>query len=286
MKSVVVFGASGFVGQNVVKQLLNHISKSQLNCTVIGINRSGRPLHNSILSEQEAEKVEWVSAAAEDIGSWSRHVNSNTEAVVSCVGALGFDQQELERVNGDVNVGIFSQAAESKVPRVVYVSAAHDTMSEPIFHFLPGYFKGKKKSERCLRSHFPLSGTEHVDSGQKQSAGVILRPGFIYGNKPVVSAEGKVRMVPLGYFGVPMAAVFSRWPFTKLQNIPRMKQVFCPPVHVAEVGNVAAFYSLVRQLPDLESTRISNPEENDCSGLAVLDTMDISALSRSVCESL
>ena len=93
MKSVVVFGASGFVGQHVVKQLLCNIAKVQAGFTVIGVNRTGRPPHTSVLSEEQQNMVSWVSADAANIDSWASVLTPQTNAVISCIGALGFDQK-------------------------------------------------------------------------------------------------------------------------------------------------------------------------------------------------
>lgn len=49
--------------------------------------------------------------------------------------------------------------------------------------FLPGYFQGKRRAEEALASNFP-------------TAGVALRPGFIYGTRQVGGVG-----IPLGAIG-------------------------------------------------------------------------------------
>jgi uncharacterized protein YbjT (DUF2867 family) len=109
--NVVVFGASGYVGQHVVKQLLKTIAKHQAGCTVIGVNRSGRPPSQTVLTDEQQGRVNWVAADAGNVSSWAQLLTPQTNAVISCIGALGLDQKELEFRNGDLNVGIVEQSA-------------------------------------------------------------------------------------------------------------------------------------------------------------------------------
>ncbi len=86
MKSVIVFGGSGYVGQNVIKQLLNR------NVRVVAVNRTGRPASHGILPSALKDRVSWVHADAADVQSWQSSVNSDTIGAISCVGALGLNQ--------------------------------------------------------------------------------------------------------------------------------------------------------------------------------------------------
>jgi len=66
-----------------------------------------------------------------------------------------------------------------------------------------------------------------------------------------------------------------------------MKQVFCPPVDVMDVGTLAASFSLegcdgAPSFPPLDKEAIFNPEENIRQGVAVVDTNDIAALAQTV----
>ena len=80
-----------------------------------------------------------------------------------------------------------------------------------------------------------------------------------------------------------MEAIFSTWPFSLLQRLPRMRQVFCPAVAALDLGQVAAHYALSSSLPALEAVEIgrgiSNPGENTSAGLVVVDPCRIAPLA-------
>jgi hypothetical protein len=142
-----------------------------------------------------------------------------------------------------------------------------------------------------VNEHYPLAAS---GSGRAPgSAALILRPGFIYGDKPVPVPGAGVMKLPLGWVGRPMAWLFSSYPVNQLQRLPRLKQVFCPPVDVMDVGALAAAFAVqgcsssvgaapAPAFPALDKAVIFNPEENTRQGVTVVDSNDIAALARTL----
>ena len=82
-----------------------------------------------------------------------------------------------------------------------------------------------------------------------------------------------------------MKAVLSTWPFSLLQRLPRMKQVFCPPAAALDVAQVAAYCAL-SEAPGAAAAvaqAANNLEDNRYPGLVVVDSGDFEALARGVC---
>lgn len=101
--------------------------------------------------------------------------------------------------------------------------------------------------------------------------------------------------------------LFSTWPLSRLQSLPRCKQVFCPPVDVLDVGTIAASFAVQGCVPvvhrsvdagaetaeatcsvnafrsALNTIKIFNPEEHrPGAGVTVVDTNDIAALAAAI----
>jgi len=92
------------------------------------------------------------------------------DAVVSCVGVIGGDDDANRLGNGDANVVAVNAASAAGVKRFVYVSVA-SIVSEVVggAGVLTGYFDGKKTADVAVTESF----------GEKNS--LIVKPSFIYG---------------------------------------------------------------------------------------------------------
>ena len=93
------------------------------------------------------------------------------DAVVSCVGAIGFDMQGLLVGNGIANVEGAKAAKAAGASRFVYVSVASEVADSRgwLPNFFGGYFDGKAQAEAAIVECFGAEGATFV------------RPSFIYG---------------------------------------------------------------------------------------------------------
>ncbi|GKE19589.1 NAD(P)-binding domain-containing protein, partial [Tanacetum coccineum] len=154
--------------------------------------------------------------------SWKEALSGVTSIVrsllllrVSCVGGFGSNNY-MYKINGTANIAAIRAAAEKGVKRFVYVSAAD---SGVINYLLQGYYDGKRAAETELLVRYPYG---HV----------ILRPGFIYGNRRVGNLE-----LPLGVIGSPLEMVLQC--AKPLSQVPLVGPLLTPPVNVTAVAKVA-----------------------------------------------
>jgi len=90
------------------------------------------------------------------------------DAIVSCVGSIGFDTQGLLLGNGKANEEVAKAAKKAGVKRFVYVSVSEE-VAEAASDILPGYFTGKSIAEQAILDAVGPSGA------------YFIKPSFIYG---------------------------------------------------------------------------------------------------------
>ncbi|XP_030457126.1 uncharacterized protein At1g32220, chloroplastic isoform X2 [Syzygium oleosum] len=202
---VVVLGGSGFVGSAICKAA---VSKG---IEVVSLSRSGRPTYPGSWVDQ----VTWASG---DVfyANWDEVLVGAT-AVVSTLGGFGSEEQ-MQRINGEANVVAVNAAKDFGVPKFVLISV-HD-YNLPSFFLSSGYFTGKRKAESEVLSKYP-------------NAGVVLRPGFIYGKRRIDGIE-----IPLDIIGEPVERILQAVEnFTKpLSSLPASDILLAPPVSVDDVA--------------------------------------------------
>ncbi|KAI6702442.1 hypothetical protein NL676_011578 [Syzygium grande] len=202
---VVVLGGSGFVGSAICKAA---VSKG---IEVVSLSRSGRPTYPGSWVDQ----VTWASG---DVfyANWDEVLVGAT-AVVSTLGGFGSEEQ-MQRINGEANVVAVNAAKDFGVPKFVLISV-HD-YNLPPFLLSSGYFTGKRKAESEVLSKYP-------------NAGVVLRPGFIYGKRRIDGIE-----IPLDIIGEPVERILQAVEnFTKpLSSLPASDILLAPPVSVDDVA--------------------------------------------------
>ncbi|KAL8216492.1 hypothetical protein R6Q57_023329 [Mikania cordata] len=203
-EKLLVLGGSGFVGSHICKEALNR------GLSVASLSRSG----SSSIQEPWASKVQWHQGDLLSGSSWKEALNGVT-SIVSCVGGFGSNSY-MYKINGTANITAIRAAAEKKVKRFVFVSAADCGV---INYVLQGYYDGKRAAETELFVRYPYG---HV----------ILRPGFIYGNRRVGNME-----LPLGVIGSPLEMVLQH--AKPLSQVPLVGPLLTPPVNVTAVAKVA-----------------------------------------------
>eukprot|EP00586_Coscinodiscus_wailesii_P004829 CAMPEP_0172481842 /NCGR_PEP_ID=MMETSP1066-20121228/7994_1 /TAXON_ID=671091 /ORGANISM="Coscinodiscus wailesii, Strain CCMP2513" /LENGTH=262 /DNA_ID=CAMNT_0013244509 /DNA_START=56 /DNA_END=844 /DNA_ORIENTATION=- len=200
MKRLLILGGNGYVGQNIC-----HAALSTGQFLVSSLSRSGAPSAKTVVPalRDRVKDVEWhagVDLSNDTDDERRKHLLRDADVVISTVGAFG-SNEFMERVCGDATVHAIETAADgggggggSNVSCFGFVSSAQVGHVDLNNRYLPlkGYFKGKSKVEEALRRYFP---TRHV----------ILRPGFIYGDRP-----SPMGVLPLGMIGAPADFVSRR----------------------------------------------------------------------------
>ncbi|KAG6500503.1 hypothetical protein ZIOFF_040349 [Zingiber officinale] len=235
---ILVLGGNGFVGSHVCKEALAR------GFSVASLSRSGRPS----IKELWADEVEWYKGNLLEPESLKDAMRDAT-SVISCVGGFG-SPSYMRTLNGTANVNAVQAAAENGVKRFVYISAASFGV---IDYCIQGYYDGQRATEAEIKKRFAdaeyrSSESEwlHLELKAHDSllatlenafAGVILRPGYIYGTRPI----GPLK-IPFGRMWTPFEMAFQHTPF--LRKIPLIGPFFTPPVNVAKVAKVTVKINL------------------------------------------
>mmetsp|Transcript_19658 Transcript_19658/g.34552 ORF Transcript_19658/g.34552 Transcript_19658/m.34552 type:complete len:250 (+) Transcript_19658:119-868(+) len=218
-KRLLILGGNGYVGQNMCHAAI------QNNFTVLSLNRSGAPSAASSTKHlsPSLSQVEWISGDIFD-QSAREDAMSGVDAVVSCIGAFG-SNDFMQRICGDATIEAIRTAKEKGVTKFGFVSSAQVYEGSVGLKLPPsapmhGYFQGKLRAEQELLQSYP-------------EGHVIVRPGFIYGPRPVGG-----RVLPLQYVGGPISFVGTQMgPISSLiQAIPFVGKECSSMVPVESVG--------------------------------------------------
>ena len=220
---VAVLGGSGFVGSRVCKELVHS------GCDVMSVSQSGAA-PAWCADEEWASSVEWKSVnllrgARENIGT----ALTDADAIVSCVGAIGFDRQGLLQGNGKANVEA-ANAAPASVSRYVLVSVASEVEESRgwLPGFFTGYFDGKQQAEEAIAEAM-------ADDGKSFT---LVKPSFIYGGDSFGLFPPRVTT---GY-GSAIEELLTAGPISALADaLPGLLKVALrPPVSVEAVAGACA----------------------------------------------
>lgn len=224
--SVAVVGGSGFVGSRVVQIL------AEKGHSVTAVSKSGKPPAWFPSDADFASSVDWKALdllTADDAALDAAIGPSKPDALVSCVGVVGTDAEELRSGNGEANVKAFAAGQRAGISKAVLVSVASEVASckdDWLPDFLLPYFEGKEMAEAAANDAVGGAGA------------TIVRPTFIYGGDsfgllpPRVNAD----------YGSGVEELLSSKPFRLLADATPglVKVALRPPVSVDAVAGACA----------------------------------------------
>lgn len=221
--SITVLGGSGFVGSRVCKLLVEG------GAAVTSVSPSGKA-PEWCRGESWCDSVEWK---ANDFYRGAREgleeAIGSPSVMVSCIGSVGFDGQQLLQGNGKANVEAVKAAKKAgSVSKMVYVSVASEVADAE--GWLPGffgcYFDGKRQAEAAM-----------VEA-MGEEATCVVKPSFIYGGDSFGLFPPRVTA---GY-GAAIEQILSNGVITKLADaLPGLiKVALRPPVSVDAVAAACA----------------------------------------------
>ena len=161
---VTVIGGTGFVGSRVCKLLVEKGAK------VTSVSTSGTvpkwAADDSWVNDVTWKATNLLTATPKELDASL----GKPKAVISCVGAIGTDPDELLAGNGEANGNAFASAKRVKASSVAYVSVSPEVAACKdgwLPDFFGSYFEGKEMAEKAAKDVC--------------SDVTIVCPSFIYG---------------------------------------------------------------------------------------------------------
>lgn len=218
MKTALVLGGTGYLGKEICKYAI-----STKLYEVTSISRSGKiATSGTNPSESWQHQVKWASCDIFQPEALAYFKEKN--AVISTLGAFG-SNEFMNKICGDANIVAMEAAEKAGVEHFVFISSSRVgsldiSPSNPMY----GYFHGKWRAEQELKKIFGKNG-------------VILRPGFIYGNREV----GNGIHIPLHFIGSPLSFIATKCGTISniIQKIPFFGEELNSFVPVESVAKIA-----------------------------------------------
>lgn len=170
---VVVFGASGYVGDAIARAVATRARELARDVAVVACSRRGAPNANA-----RAKDVTWVKCDATNYEQSARAIG-DADVVVCAIGALPTpwtSREDVVRANAETNVTPGRAAIKAKCARLIIVGAS-------IPSFIPGlagYAKGKAIVEAFARDEFASTS---ASEGERRA--VVLKPAAVSGTRDV-----------------------------------------------------------------------------------------------------
>jgi len=250
MSSVTVVGGTGFVGSRVCKLLAENGE------TVTSLSKTG-VIPKTFDGDEWTTRVTWKAAdiLSTDSNSLDALIGS-PDTIVSCLGVIGTDPDQLSMGNGDANVAIFQSAKRGgNLQRAVFVSVASEVMScqdKWLPQFFGSYFDGKRAAEQAA--------LDAVDGDASNRC--LVKPSFIYGGDafgllpPRVNAE----------YGSFIEELLSLPPFKVLADItPGLIKVALRPPSSVEAVSAACVAAAMGEEGSLGKTLDGTTEINEAT---------------------
>jgi nucleoside-diphosphate-sugar epimerase len=127
-KKIVVFGGSGYVGKNVIKNALSE------GIQIVSVSRSGGG--DKFASGSQNLSVKWVSGdlLSGSNEAWIKELEG-ADGAVSCIGGFGSNDY-MEKINGDANINAVNACRQAGIQRFSYISTVENNLPDFI---LRGY---------------------------------------------------------------------------------------------------------------------------------------------------
>lgn len=213
MKKALILGGSGYVGKEICKYAV-----STKLYEVTGMSRSGNT--KIATSTSWENNVNWQSC---DIFKQPAEHFHDQNVVISTLGAFG-SNEFMNKICGDANIHAMKIAEKSGVDHFVFISSSRvDNIDLSPSNPLYGYFHGKWRAEQELKKIFGNNG-------------IIIRPGFIYGNRQAGGIN-----IPLQWIGSPLSYMSTKCGgiSTALRKIPFFGEELHSFVPVESVAKIA-----------------------------------------------
>tara|TARA_B100002019_G_scaffold293340_1_gene320230 strand:- start:1753 stop:2733 length:981 start_codon:yes stop_codon:yes gene_type:complete len=206
MKKILITGASGFIGQSLIKSLL------KLNKFVRGTIRSS----NSFFSNT---KIEYVTLGDINIKtSWKENL-VDVDCIIHCAGKvheMKSSKNDLSKIYQSVNVDgtirLANQAAEAKIRRLIFLSSIKVNGESTRNNHINKFFNEKKKNvftykdiacpeDLYAKSKFEAEKALWKISSKTGLEVVVVRLPLVYG----YGAKGNLaRLIKLVKTGIPL----------------------------------------------------------------------------------
>jgi nucleoside-diphosphate-sugar epimerase len=222
MKKILITGASGFIGQSLIKSLSNSTR------SVRGTIRS----RNLFFSDA---KTEYVSTGDINLKTNWRESLINIDCIIHCAGkahTIKSKKNDLSKIYQSVNVDgtkqLAEQAAEAKVRRLIFLSSikvnGEDTNNNVIFKFLNE--KKKVFSHKDLVSpqdHYAVSKLQAEKALWEISSRtglevVVVRLPLVYGYGAKGNLERLIKLVKSG-IPLPLSLVKNKRSMIGMDNL-------------------------------------------------------------------
>ena len=164
MKTIIILGGSGYIGQHLMQQWLSRES----NITFYCVSRRGTP--KEILPSLSSADIRWVSGDVLNADSFIGQLPASADVIVDLVGtATGKTQVDFDRMNAEPVKTMVALMDRLSIPAGAYASGLVG---------MPGssgkFVSSKKKGEEIARK-----------SGKRIA---IVRPSLVYGDRKGVGA--------------------------------------------------------------------------------------------------
>ena len=227
--SFVLFGASGYVGQSILRELVERTEVGE----IIAINRN---INSN--NKNKNKKITYLAADAMKPEMYLDKIK-HAKVLITSVGALpfGITAEECFRRNADTNIvpakSVLSKnSGETKnnIDRFISVGASVGIASAIVPGLKP-YIEGKRAVEKFASEEFAKRG---------ERLAVVVKPGGVSGKK-AITVSGMNINLPLWIAMDPMSFILKRFGNFGIENSPVRVERVAKAVVNAAISNDERF---------------------------------------------